>query len=173
MGWGLLGDPCQSLYRLASELGREAAGSGPKLPSRLSSAISASDSRDRKVGQFGICHGYFQHPHLYYSFVHSQAGWNPSLPAVEGYTCYLWSPHGGWGWAQGPRRALWASTQKLRQGRAIFLEEPEWVVDSWGLCPVATALGQCTCLAEAGTTLGKDRRYRLSFPREGGWEPKR
>lgn len=38
-------------------------------------------SRDRKVGQFGICHGYFRHPHLYYSFTHSQAGWSWSRPA--------------------------------------------------------------------------------------------
>ena len=76
-------------------------GTGPKLPSHSSSPVSVSDSRDRKVGQFGICHGYFQHPHLYYTASHPAkwGGVGAFLPD-ERYTCYLWGSEPTWGVGQ-------------------------------------------------------------------------
>lgn len=94
-------------------------GTGPKLPSHSSSCLRLGLSRDRKVGQFGICHGYFQHPHLYYTALHT-AKWvesEPSCrmrgtPATSGAqpTCRL-------GTSTGDRGGHWASVQLPGQGR--------------------------------------------------------
>lgn len=78
-------------------------GTGPKLPSHSSSCLRLGLSRDRKVGQFGICHGYFQHPHLYYTALHT-AKWVESEPSCRmratPATSGAQSPHAGWGQAQ-------------------------------------------------------------------------
>lgn len=75
------------------------------LISLVLAGLSLRLSRDRKVGQFGICHGYFQHPHLYNTALHTakQGGVRCRMkgmrdtPATSGAQ----SPHGGWEKAHG------------------------------------------------------------------------
>lgn len=72
---------CKSLSCLTTELKEEGDGNRSQTPISLVRArLSLRLSRDRKVGQFGICHGYFRHPHLYYCFADSQVGCSQSLP---------------------------------------------------------------------------------------------